>query len=369
MDRYIAKELALPFLFGVGAFSSIGVSIGALFELIRRVSESGLSLAIAAEILALKLPEFVVYSFPMSVLLATLMTYGRLSGDSELIALKGCGVSVYRMVLPAIVLSFLITGATFAFNELIVPAANYRAAVTLERALGNERPAFQDRNILYQEYQSVRQQGEQRDVLSRLFYAREFDGERMQGLTILDFTQEGLEQIISAQSAIWNFSQNTWDFYNGTIYVVSADGSFSNILTFEEQQLQLPRAPLDLAARGRDYGEMNIAQSLEQLEVIKNSGNQGRIRRLKVRIQQKYALPFICVAYGLVGSALGTRPQRSNRATSFAVSIVIIFSYYLLMFISQALAQSGAISPFLGGWLPNIFGITAGGFLLVRAAR
>ena len=117
MDRYIAMELIAPFLFGVGAFSSLGVSVGALFELIRRVTESGLPLTIAFQVLLLQFPQFIVYSFPTSTLLATLMTYSRLSSDSELTALKACGVSVYRLVLPALVLCCVVTGLTFLFNE------------------------------------------------------------------------------------------------------------------------------------------------------------------------------------------------------------------------------------------------------------
>ncbi|MFM7427036.1 MAG: LptF/LptG family permease, partial [Elainella sp.] len=131
MDRYIALELVPPFLFGVGAFSSLGVSIAALFDLIRRVTESGLPISIAVQVLLLKFPEYIAYGFPMSILLATLMTYSRLASDSELVALKACGVSVYRMVTPALLVSLLVTGLTFAFNELIVPSANYQATQTL----------------------------------------------------------------------------------------------------------------------------------------------------------------------------------------------------------------------------------------------
>jgi lipopolysaccharide export system permease protein len=94
MDGYIMREILMPFLFGVGAFSSIGISVGALFELIRRVTESGLSIGLAMQIFVLKLPEFIVLAFPMSTLLATMMAYSRLSADSELIALRGCGVSI-----------------------------------------------------------------------------------------------------------------------------------------------------------------------------------------------------------------------------------------------------------------------------------
>ena len=371
MDRYITWELILPFLFGVGAFSSLGVSVGALFDLIRRVTESGLPMSIAAQVFLLKFPEFVSYSFPMATLLATLMAYSRLSSDSELTALKACGVSVYRMIVPALLLCIAVTGLTFMFNELIVPSANYQATLTLEKAMNEEKPAFQENNILYQEFRKVEQpNGESIDQLSRLFYAKRFDGQQMQGLTVLDFSQDGLSQIVSSKTAVWNPGQNTWDFFNGTIYVVSADGSFRNIVTFKNQQLQLPREPLDLASKRRDYNEMNIAQSQEYLALLEKGGNEDKIQKLKVRIQQKYALPFVCLSFGLVGAALGTKlNRRTGRATGFAISIIIIFAYYLLAFISSAIAQRGVISPFIGAWLPNFFGLAAAGILLTRSSK
>ncbi len=370
MDRYIGVELILPFLFGVGAFSSLGVSVGALFDLIRRVSEYGLPFQNALEILLLKTPEFISYAFPMSVLLATLMTYSRLSSDSELTALKGCGVSVYRMIIPAVVLSLVVTGLAFVFNEVIVPAANYRASETLERALGRDQyPDFQKENILYQEFQQI--DGDGRDeVLTRLFYASRFDGKEMYGLTVLDFTQAKLNQITSAESAVWNFTDQTWDFFNGTIYLVSSDGSYSNILKFQHQQVHIPRTPLDIASSERqDPREMNLAESWERVRLLRQRGSQSRLRRLLITIHEKYALPFACVVFGLVGAALGSQLRRTGRATSFAISIVIIFSYYLLYSIFSATAHASLLPPILSAWVPNIFGFCIGIFLLVRAAR
>lgn len=368
MDTYIARELTFPFLFGVGAFSSIGVSIGALFELIRRVSESGLSITLAVQIFLLKLPEFVVLAFPMSTLLATMMTYSRLSSDSELVALRGCGVSVRRIAAPAIVLSLFVTGVTFTFNELITPAANYRAAITMERALNSERPPFQERNILYQEYGAASDDANAQE-LKRLFYARKFDGERMLGLTILDFSQPEVGQVVSAESATWNFKNNTWTFKNGTIYVVSPDSSFRNIVRFDEQQLQLPRTPLDLASRTKNDTEMNIAEATRYLELIRQGGDARKIRTWQVRIQQKYSIPFVCVVFGIVGAAIGVRPQRTSRATSFGVSVVIIFGYYLLSFITNAMGETGVLSPFLAAWLPTSLGLAAGIFLMIKASK
>lgn len=370
MDRYIAAQLLMPFLFGVGAFSSIAVSVGAVFDLVRKVVESGLPIETALNVFLLQLPSFVVLAFPMSTLLTTLMTYSRLTSDSELIALRSCGVSIYRLVLPAIILSFIVTGITFLFNEQVVPAANYQATLTLEQALNEEKPKFQDRNIYYPEFQEVEQpDGSKADVLTRLFYADQFDGERMKGLTIIDRSREGINQIVVAESAAWNPAQNTWDFFNGTIYLVAPDSTYRNILRFEHQQLQLPRTPLDVAEKGRDYDEMNITDSLKQLEKTRSGGDDKKIRKLMVRIQERIAFPFVCVVFGLVGATVGTKAQRTGRATSFGVSLVVIFSYYILRVVSSALGLSGILSPWMSAWLPTLFGLIAGGVILVRTAR
>lgn len=370
MDRYIISELLSPFLFGVGAFSSVGVAIGALFDLVRRVTESGLPIEVAIKVFLLKMPDFIVLAFPMSVLLSTLMTYSRLSSDSELIALRGSGVSIYRLVLPAIILSCCVTGLTFIFNEKVVPASNYQATLTLEQALKRDKPRFQETNVFYPEYRRVqRPSGRYDKVLMRLFYAENFDGIKMKGLTILDRSRPDFSQIIAAESASWNPQEGVWDFFNGTVYVLDPEGSYRNIVRFNHHKLELPRTPLDLVTRDKDYTEMNIAEAQEYLEIIRLSGDEQKIRKLRVRIQQKYALPFVCIVFGMVGAALGTRPQRTGKATSFGVSVIVIFSYYLLAFITGAMGQVAILTPFMAAWLPTMFGFGVGSLLLIQTSR
>jgi lipopolysaccharide export system permease protein len=370
MDRYLILELLLPFLFGMGLFTSLGLSIGTLFDLVRRVTESGLPFSIGVQILFLKMPGFIVLAFPMAILLACLMAYSRLSSDSELIALQSIGVSVYRLVIPGIVLSLAVTGMAFFFNDFVAPAANYQASVTLEKALNSERPTFKDSNIIYPEYAKIQQpDGNEQTILKRLFYAEAFDGQQMKGLTILDRSQQGISQVVTSQSATWNITNNTWDFFNGTIYVIAPDGSYRNIVRFDHQQLALPRAPLDLTNEGRKYEEMSIAQAQEYLKILKLGGNEKRIRKLEVRIQEKIALPFVCLVFGLIGSALGLRPQNTNKATSFGICVGLIFSYYLLSFMTSSLGIWGVLSPLMAAWLPNLLGLAAGSVLLFQSAR
>lgn len=369
MDRYLFIELLLPFLFGMGIFTSLGLSIGTLFDLVRRVTESGLMLSVALKILLLKLPGFVSLAFPMAMLLASLMAYSRLSSDSEIIALRSIGVSIYRLIIPVLLFGLVVTGCAFIVNDWIAPAATHEAAVTLERAVNQERPDFKERNIVYPEYKTMQDDdGEQISVLTRLFYAEEYNGKNMEGLTILDRTQEGVNQIVTAQSATWNISSNTWDFFNGTVYLIAPDGSYRNIVRFQHQQLALPRAPLDLANRRQNFTEMTIGETREYLKAMQLSGNEARVRKVKVRLQEKYALPFVCLIFGLVGGAIGLRPQNTNKATSFGICVGLIFGYYLLAFLTTSLGIWGILTPVLGAWLPNILGLGAGSLLLVQSA-
>lgn len=370
MDRYLIAELLPPFLFGVGLFSSVAVTIGTLFDLMRKISDAGLAPAIAMKIFLLQLPYFVAFALPASMLLATLITYSRLSSDSELIALRSFGIHIYRLLMPAICLGIVVTGTCFWLNEFVVPAAKYEATQTLQIALNRQQKDFQESNIIYPEYNKVTQaDGRRKEVMTRLFYAEEFDGERMRGLTVLERSRSGVNGIVVSESAVWNQAQNTWDFYNGTTYLVAPDGSYQHIMRFEHQQLQLPRAPLDFARRGRDYAEMNIVQALEELKLISLSNDSKKIRKLEIRIHQKIALPFSCLIFGLVGSILGIRPQRTNKATGFGISVLIIFAYYLLMTLGDVFGLGGILPPEIAAWLPNIFGITMGSWLLWRLAR
>ncbi|AFY95517.1 LptF/LptG family permease [Chamaesiphon minutus] len=372
MDRYIVTQLLMPFLFGVGAFSSIVLAVGSLFDLVRQVAEAGLPITIALEVMALKMPQYITFAFPMSILLSGMMTYGSFSASSEIVAFRSCGISVYRLILPAIIMSFIVTAITFFFNELLVPVASQRATTILTTALKQDKPTFNTENIVKPIYKEVERDGKKEQVLAWLFYAEKFDGKTMTGLTILDRSKAdvGLSQIINAQSAVLDAAKNSWDFYNGTIYIISPNSSYGNIVNFTRQHLQLPSSPFDIAALdNRNPDDMSVAESLEYLEQVKLTGDKKKALTVAVKIQNKLALPFVCIVFSAIGSATGIRPQRTGKATSFGVSVLMIFGYYLIMFVCGALGQAEVISPFLAGWLPNFIGLAIGGWLVAQAAK
>ena len=101
LDKYILKELMGPFFFGVASFSSIFIASSLLFRLTEYMTKYGASADMLFRLFLCGLPEIINYTFPMSMLLAALLSFGRLSGSSEITAMKSGGISFYRLAAPA----------------------------------------------------------------------------------------------------------------------------------------------------------------------------------------------------------------------------------------------------------------------------
>ena len=367
MDRYLMTQLIPPFLFSVGLVATLGVAIAYLSDLANKIVDKHLPLIHAAEILLLKVPEFVAYSLPIAVMLATLITYGRLSSDSELIAMRGCGISLYRIIAPALFLSIVVTAITFLVTEFVVPAANYQATSILVNSIQEEHPFWQNKDIFYPDFEEViLPDGRKERRLKSLVYAENFDGKKMKDLTILKWTGNSLEQIVLSDNATWNNESQKWDFFNGTVYKLAEDTSLARSSSFKHETIALPKAAFDFAMQGRDPYEMNVGEAKQYMKILRLIGDTKKLTFFSVRTEQKIAFPFVCIVFGLVGSALGSRPHQVSRATSFGLSIAIIFTYYLLAFIMGSLGMIEILSPVMAAWLPNLIGVGIGVYLIYQ---
>ncbi|MDM7935885.1 MAG: LptF/LptG family permease [Cyanobium sp. CZS 48M] len=372
MDRWLTNELLGPLLFGVAAFTAVSLSVGVVFELVRRVAESGLPMVTALKVLGLRMPGFLVLSFPMATLMATLLAYSTLSSNSELIALRSVGVSTWRMVLPALIVAVLMSLLTFVFNDLIVPSANLEASNTLNQALGKAIAAEKGSNIIYSRFSrrpsKLDESGSER-YLSQLFYSRQFKDGEMEEVTVLDFSRPTGTQILKAKKGIWNEQAGMWEFLDGQIVLVG-DSETTTSAKFDRYLYPLDQGPLKLAALPKDAASMSVSQALRAEILLREAGDQKESRRLRVRIQEKFAFPAICLVFGLIGSSLGVRPNaRTSRSQGFGISVLLIFSYYLMSFIFSSLGVKGTLGPLLAAWSPVLIGLLLGLLLLRQASR
>jgi lipopolysaccharide export system permease protein len=362
MDRYLVQQLSWSFLLSVSLLTTLGVAIGTVADLAHKVSEYQLPIPIAILILGYKIPEYAAYALPISVLLTSLMIYGQLNSDRELTALFSFGISSFRVMLPAFVFSLLVTGVTFLLNELIVPAANYQANLLQNPYITKTELNLQNQDIYFAEYVSGLDATKK---LQRIYFAEHYDQPRLINVTILSFRQEYLDQMITAQSAQWNQLQQTWNLVLGVITRFDYSAKINTQEKFTAKQLFLPGTIFEIVSQERSPEDMNIRQAKEYLSLIEDSGEPTKIAQFTVRIQQKYAFPFICMVFASIGSAIGIKYFELNRARSFALCVGIVFAYYCLGFALGSLGITGVIPPWLAAWLPNFIGFGVGGYLLI----
>ncbi len=374
IDRWLIAQILPPMLFAISAFTVISLSVGVMFDLIRKIVEFGLPLFLAIKVLFFSLPSFLVLSFPMAVLLSTLLAYGKLSANSELLALKSLGIKTSRIIAPAIAVSILMTGLTFYFNDNLVPASNKLAESTLRAGIGSSFSSEEGKdNIIFSRYGSRIESSTNKPTrintfLTHIFYASWFENNIMQGVTVLDFSRQDIQQILKAKSAVFDKENSSWIFSDGSIVSVDQGGQTTNI-QFEKYRYPFVEGPLDLARVPKDAAEMSLKQALEAERIYKETGNLKEIRRIQVRIQEKFTLPFACLVFGLIGSSLGSKSNlRSSKSQGFGLSVILILIYYVMSFVFSSFGVKGVLSPIVATWLPVLISMGGGIYFLRKAS-
>ena len=374
MDRWLIAQILPPMLFAISAFTVISLSVGVMFDLIRKIVEFGLPLFLAIKVLFYSLPSFLVLSFPMAVLLSTLLAYGKLSANSELLALKSLGIKTSRIIAPAIAVSIFMTGLTFYFNDNLVPASNKLAESTLRAGIGSSFSSEKGKdNIMFSRYGSkidsaTNKPTKTNQFLTHIFYASLFENNIMQEVTVLDFSRQDIQQILKAKSAVFDKKNSSWIFTNGSIVSIDQGGQTTNI-QFEKYRYPFIEGPLDLARIPKDATEMSLKQALEAERIYKETGNLKEIRRIQVRIQEKFTLPCACLVFGLIGSSLGSKSNlRSSKSQGFGLSVILILIYYVMSFVFSSLGVKGLICPIFATWLPVLISMGGGIYFLRKSS-
>ena len=373
IDRWLLGQLLPPMLFAIGAFTAVSLSVGIMFDLVRKIVEFGLPFQVALKVLILKLPGFLVLSFPMSMLLATLLAYGKLSSNSELLALKSLGVANRRIIFPALLLSIFMTFLTFTFNDSLVPLSNRVAENTMRSSLGKAISSEEGKHIMFSRYGSqidkFNKVSNSNENLTHIFYAKYFRNNFMEEVTLIDFSRIGIEQILKAEKGEFDQNKNLWIFYDGRLTITQDSGDIS-FINFNEYKYPLGEGPRELAKVPSDANDMTVRQAIKAESLYRQAGNNKEARRMRVRIQEKFTLPAACIVFGLIGSSFGVRSiSRSSRSQGFGLSVLMIFGYYLLSFFSSSLGVKGILNPVLAAWAPVFLSIYLSIFLLKRASK
>jgi LPS export ABC transporter permease LptF/LPS export ABC transporter permease LptG len=379
-DRYILREVAPPF--GIGLLLCTFVL---LMNQILMLSElfiaKGVSLGLAAEVLVYLIPSLLAFAVPMAVLMGILAGLSRLSTDSEIMAFRTLGISSRRLARPIFVFAFAGWLVTSYLALFLAPRANYKWVQTIT---GSVLAKVQVR-IVPREFNET--------VPKMVLYIQEIDRDRTWRNVFVYLTKDPAEPrlILAREGRLDLFPEAkkaTLVLTDGTVHSYPLDQPEKySITSFKrlEEGIDVESLFASMAGRKR-VREKDILELLEgvrelrtELAALKPGGANAQEPALRdktrdyrahwIEIHKKFALPFVCFIFVLLGLPLGMTTKKGGRTSGFTISIAVILLYYILITAGEKLAMDGRVPPFLGMWGPNILLFVAGLYLFVKSMR
>jgi len=361
IHRYIFREVLTPFLLGLSVFTFI-LLIARLLKLIELVVNRGLPPTQILRLLAFLMPAFLELTVPMAMLLAILIAFGRLSADAEMVAMRSSGLSIYQLVPPVILFVLMTACITAGLSMYARPWANHNLKLELWDIARTRASAGLKPQVFNDEFPGL------------VIYAEHIDSrtDRLIHVLISDERDPNQHNTVFASEGFMISDNDTQTvilrLLNGTIHT-SDEGASDYHTDFETYDVNLDlRESLEGPAKKQDDpNEMTLPELSAAIEAKRADGKSAAPEL--VEFHRKFAIPFACIVFGLVGLPLGIEPARNVRSRGFAVSLAVIFIYYILLSAGQGFAEQGTIPAWFGLWLPNMVFGSLGVMLMRRAGR
>ncbi len=363
LDRYIFREMTTAFTVGLVTFTFV-LLMNKILRLVELIVNKGVPVTVVLRLFLYILPYSLVVTIPMATLLGCLAAYGRMAADNEITALKVTGLSLYRLIVPALafglaayLLTTYITVSLLPFSNRAFKGLVYQLT-RLRATLGIQEGVFNS------------------DFEGLTLYVHKLDPETgtMQGVFIVD-SREPKEQrvVIAREGRLFSDPEGLrilLKLKDGSTHIALADspGRY-RVLNFAgyDLALQIGRVLSDPIDRPLGEQELTIAELRRRAARLRAEGKN--FRPALVELHKKIAIPVACLLFGLVGPPLGIRVRRGGRAASLVISIGFALGYYVLIVAGESLGTRGILPPAWGMWLPNAILAVVGCALLVSGAR
>jgi lipopolysaccharide export system permease protein len=307
-------------------------------------------------VLYLSLIPFVLsLTIPMSMMVATLLAFGRLSSDMEITAFKSSGVHLFNLIFPVLIFGFVMTIGMLYFNDKILPESNYAFKKLHFKILQNQaNVAVRERVFisLFDGYQFYIDQLNPNGLFTNVKVFNQVSPQSPLQTTVaqtgwLDTNQKTLQLFFHLSNGVimWdNINFHSYDrlYFDKYLIHLNMENQFSRLSDIK-----------------RDYEEMNLNELSAE---ISTTPDASRKLYLESEYQKRLSLPFACLVLTWFCAPLGLW-TKSKGFMAFVIGILMIFLYYLMFVLGQVLSQRGALNPFWGLWSANGI-LTAAGFLL-----
>jgi lipopolysaccharide export system permease protein len=352
LRRYICREFLKILLLSMSAFVLIYLVVDFFARIDTFLEHKAPPILVFLYYLH-QIPGVGFQIFPLGILMATLLGLGILSRNNEITAMKASGISLYRITFPLLVMGMLASGLCFMGNEFIVPFSNRRSDSILSTQirkkprktfLRNYKVWYRSENAIY----NFQVFNPQRDLL--------------EGITLFEFDDDfKLSRRIDAKRALWE--GGAWHFYDVTIRDFCRETDIQTT-RFEERVIPIPETPEVFKEERRETEEMGYYDLQRYIRKIEKGGYDAT--RYIVDLYAKLSFPFACAIMVFIGIPFSTKTARGGGvALPIVMSIVIGFSYWILLNLSLSLGRSGLLPPPLSAFVPHVLFGLAGIYALI----
>ena len=351
LDQYISRMylrvVALAFLALVGLFY-ISTFIDASDKLFKGTANGTMIMSL----LVYRTPQFVYFVIPIATLLSVLVTFGLISRTSELTVMKACGISLYRVALPIVLLSLLFSATLFALDQEILARANRRATAIDDQIRGRPPKTFNPLN--------------RRWIIGRdgsIYHYGYFDPRRetLTSLSVYRLAPNAWRLASQTYAATAEY-HGGWTGVNGWIQDLTADAVKWRTFTRESLPLE---APDYFKTEDAEADLMTVAQLRRTVRELAATG--ANVVPQQVDLQRKLAFPFVTFVMTLLAVPFGVTTGRRGALYGIGLGIVLALSYWLVMSVFVAVGKAGLLHPILAAWTPNIIVSASAIYLLLTA--
>ena len=351
LDQYILKKFFINFIYIILSFTIIFIIVDIIDNIDKFISR-GISNKEMFDYYLLSVPWYISVALPMTLLIATIITFVTLQKNNEITALKASGISIYRISSSLIAIGVIFCFISFYFENIIV-MNTFNKRIPIENKLKNKKTFTTKKSDIYYH-------------LDNAFLAIKnynYNNDTGKNISIQFYNGPDLVSRIDAEKMVWDKETDSWKlkkikmrkWINGKVFFTNKSDSLINIKDLN---------PSIIKKDNINPEEMNYWELSSFINKLKNKG----LSYTRWSVNKYFKTAFCCSSLIMVlfGITLSITSPRSNYTTGIGLSIVVIFLYYLLIKLGQSLGYNAVLSPFLSVWFVNILFIIFGAFMLLK---
>jgi lipopolysaccharide export system permease protein len=362
INRYIFMELLSPFVISL-FFLTFVFLMTRIPEITNMVVNYNADISSIGLMIVYTLPRFLEFTIPMSVMISILLTFMRMAGDNEIVALKGAGVSLYKLLPTVLVFCFLgvfltlcVTLFGVSWGKLSIKKKSVELAKTsIDAALQARQFNNELKGVMIYVAHVDMKTKELKDVF--------IEDRRTKGVVSISIAPSG-KLIRGEDKNIY-----TIRLYDGVINQVDVDNNSVSNLRFGDYDINIDLNSLN-KVRGKISKDLDERSLVNLIRFIRSGiKDKSRLNEALMELHEKFSIPFACLSLGILAFPLGIQSASLRKSSGFSLGISFFLLYYFLLAAGWSAGESGDYPPILGMWLPNVIMGGVGVYFLIKNAK